>query len=188
MHARMTCARIGAGIFVFGFGEHVVSPRWDCKHCYKIFTTAGLKPLTTAGLGPSVVKVVADKNGHHRWEPGAMAKLKQIRDIYRDLCYTWCIYGEILKKEHYFLKKLGGAFTPTSYRLASLLTSGDDRLSSQVRVTGRRWLGFQEILNLVKKLNKLFNLEMVPPDNHFHCWFVTQTGDKNGSTATTTCW
>jgi hypothetical protein len=38
------------------------------SHYYKIFITAGSKPLITVGLGPSAVKVVGDKNGyHHRW-------------------------------------------------------------------------------------------------------------------------
>lgn len=36
-------------------------------HYYRMFTTAGSKPLTTAGFGSSAVKVIGDKNDHHHY-------------------------------------------------------------------------------------------------------------------------
>ena len=32
-----------------------------------MFIIAGSKPLNTVGFGPSAMKVVGDKNGHHHW-------------------------------------------------------------------------------------------------------------------------
>ena len=43
-----------------------VNPKgWMTYHYYKIFITAGSKPLTPPVFAPSAVKVIGDKNGHH---------------------------------------------------------------------------------------------------------------------------